>query len=317
MLTDLHIDIKRPMKSVAFMEQKTDQSVTVVPCEVPVDLAPLMRILISKLTEIQTAANTGNHVVEAGPLRFRATRMRTDRYALRQIVKKIRPFEDLALGTWASDMLLDPDYRNGGLILVAGAPGTGKSTTAATTLVTRLERFGGYALTVEDPVEFPLEGFHGDGFVEQIDAGANGFQREVTAAMRQFPAEIRSMFLFGEVLEGDSAAELTRLIARGHLVITTIHARDIISAIEMLVSFAEKGGERYARQLIGANLLCVVHQQLINRKPVVNAIRINETMRNIICNDATNLFMLANAIDLDKRQKFNRRATDRADTRNT
>jgi Tfp pilus assembly pilus retraction ATPase PilT len=168
-------------------------------------------------------------------------------------------------------------------------------------------------LTVERPIEIQFEGFHGDGYVEQIDASPSDFRTEVAAAMRKFPTEIKSMFFFGEVLEEAAAAELTRLIGRGHLVITTIHARDIISSIEMLVSFAEQGGERYARQLIGTNLLAVVHQQLVNRRPVINAVRINETMKNIICNSDTNLFMLSNELDLVKRQKYGRRASDRAD----
>lgn len=312
-LYDLHIDTRRPMQSIAFMEMKTASGATVAPIPVPEPLYPLLRLLLVKLKEHQAGSKAPSFTVDIGHFRFRVEKIREHRFALRLVQKQIRNLESLNLGSSTNELLLDADFRSGGLILIAGAPGSGKTTTAVATTVARLEKFGGYCLTVERPVEIQFEGFHGEGYVEQIDASSSDFRTEVAAAMRKFPTEIKSMFFFGEVLEESGAAELTRLIGRGHLVITTIHARDIISSIEMLVSFAEQGGESYARQLIGTNLLAVVHQQLANRRPVINAVRINETMKNIICNSDTNLFMLSNELDLVKRQKYGRRATDRAD----
>lgn len=119
------------------------------------------------------------------------------------------------------------------------------------------------------------------------------------------------MFYFGEVLEENAAAELARLISRGHLVITTIHAKDVLRSVEMLVAFAERGGETYARQLIGGNLRALLHQRLQNGKPIVRCYRTNEAMKNIIANPATPLSMIANEIDLAHRAQLQQRTLAR------
>ena len=311
-LTDWHIDLKRPMTSVIFRISKiTSGSSEVRPEPVPESLFQIQRALMLKLKKHEEGPGTASFTFDIRGMRFRSEKIRPGRYALRVVSSEVRTLEDLGLSPSAIEVLMDPDYRSGGLILIAGSTGAGKSTTAAATVVGRLRKFGGYCLTLESPVECAFEGFHGAGYVEQIDASSTGFRLEVASAMRKFPAEIKSMFFFGEVIEENAAAELTRLIGRGHLVITTIHAKDTIRAIELLVSLAERGGEKFARQLIGGNLLAVLHQQLIARRPVIAATRINEAMKNIISNSEANLFMLSSEIDLAKRQKMNRRSTDR------
>lgn len=311
-LTDWHIDLRRPMSSVVFKINKSSSGSTeVVPEIVPESLFQMQKVLMHKLRKHEEGVNTASFTMDVKGMRFRGERIRPGRYALRIVSSNVRSLEELGLSSSAIELLMDPEFRSGGLLLIAGATGAGKSTTAAAAVVERLKKYGGYCLTLESPVECAFEGFHGAGYVEQIDASETGFKLEVATAMRKFPAEIKSMFFFGEVIEESAASELTRLIGRGHLVITTIHAKDTIRAIEMLVSLAEGGGEKFARQLIGGNLLAVLHQQLINRRPVTTATRINEAMKNIISNSEANLFMLSSEIDLAKRQKFNRRTSDR------
>ena len=310
-LADWHIDTERPGSSVVFVRVKGPNGVEVKPQEVPDALHSVMKLLIQKLRHHDNHDGSPSFTIEVAQLRFRAQLMRPRRYALRVIDRRLPELNSLNLGSQTTDMLMDPEFKTGGLILISGSPGAGKTTTAAATVIARLRQYGGYCLAVESPIERDFEGFHGDGYAEQIDASNTGFEVEVASAMRKFPSEIRSIFFFGEVIEKQAASELTRLIGRGHLVITTIHARDTIRAIEMLVALAEQGGETNARQLIGANLLAVVHQQLVNRKPIATTVRINEAMKNIICNQDAKLFLLTNEIDLAKRQVRNRRATDR------
>ncbi|WP_346769575.1 ATPase, T2SS/T4P/T4SS family [Cupriavidus oxalaticus] len=177
--------------------------------------------------------------------------MRPGRYALRLSPKVVQNLGELKLGAEASQLLLDEDFRKGGLILVAGDTGSGKTTTAYATVKERLARYGGYCLTVESPVEKELEGFHGDGYCEQVDATNTGFKSEVASAMRKFPAETRSMFFFGEVLDEEAAAELARLIGRGHLVITTIHSATMEQAIEMLIALPSEAAKLTRAALSG------------------------------------------------------------------
>ena len=62
-----------------------------------------------------------------------------------------------------AELLLSPRLLAGGLVYVTGAAGSGKTTTASATVVSRLHRFGGVAYTIEDPPELPLNGWHGPG----------------------------------------------------------------------------------------------------------------------------------------------------------
>jgi len=150
---------------------------------------------------------------------------------------------------------------------------------------------------VEAPIEVDFEGFHGDGYLEQIDATNTGYAYEVETAMRKFPAATRSMFYFGEVLGEDAAAELARLVPRGNLVFTTIHAKSPEDGIRMLVALAERGGETYARELIASGLKAVVHQRIQKGRPVVQYFKLTEQMLNIISDPNVALTQLRGAID--------------------
>jgi Tfp pilus assembly pilus retraction ATPase PilT len=203
----------------------------------------------------------------------------------------------LGLGAGCEQVLLDPEFRSGGLVLICGEHGAGKSTTARSAIVERLKTYGGYCQTVEAPIEVDFEGFHGDGYLEQIDATNTGYAYEVETAMRKFPAATRSMFYFGEVLGEDAAAELARLVPRGNLVFTTIHAKSPEDGIRMLVALAERGGETYARELIASGLKAVVHQRIQKGRPVVQYFKLTEQMRNIISDPNVALTQLRGAID--------------------
>jgi type II secretory ATPase GspE/PulE/Tfp pilus assembly ATPase PilB-like protein len=194
------------------------------PMRVPETLWPVLKHLIDRLVLHKSAGDQPSFAFDVGDLRFRGERMRPDRYALRRTRKETDPLNKLNLGG-AAELLLDPDFRSGGLILVCGEHGAGKSTTVRATVIDRLKAYGGYCLTVESPIEVDIEGFHGEGYVEQVDATNTGYAYEVQSAMRKFPAATRSMFLFGEVLEQTAAAELARLVPRGNLVLATIHAK--------------------------------------------------------------------------------------------
>lgn len=303
--TDWHIDLKKPMaSSIVFLSTgSTENSHSESqPTKMPAILEGLLSVMC-KVIEEEAAKGQKSFAIDVDDLRFRCTRMREQRYALRRLSSQVVPLADLNLGRAAMDIILDTECRSG-LILIAGVTGAGKSTTAASAVVARLEKFGGYCLTAESPIEVDFEGFHGKGYVEQIDVSGCGYREEIASAMRKFPAESRSMFFFGEVIEAEGAAELVRLIGRGHLVVTTIHAATELAAIEMLVAFAERGGETYARQLIGANLLGVIHQKLSGGRPFVKCFRANEQIKNTISNQSVQLNSLTNAIDMARRTQL-------------
>ncbi|MDR6398066.1 ATPase, T2SS/T4P/T4SS family [Herbaspirillum seropedicae] len=303
---DWHLDILDRASSVLF-ELVTVPGVngapsqqTTKPRRIPEELLGLADKICDELELLNEAKRVAFDV--AG-LRFRGERIRKGRYALRLIPEKFLEMKDLSHNKQIEDLLKDPQFSNGGLVLIGGDLGTGKTATAAATVVARLQAYGGYCLEVSSPIENMIEGFHGEGYVEQVDATENGYKYEVESAMRKFPAETRNMFFFGEILEEQAAAEVVRLAGRGQLVITTIAGRNPTEMIKLLVTFAERGGETRARELLGANLRAVVHQKLVNHKPVATGVKVDEAMRNLISGSEP-LTQLTAAIDqIDRASK--------------
>ncbi|NRF83854.1 Flp pilus assembly complex ATPase component TadA [Burkholderia gladioli] len=302
--SDWHVDIEKPETSVVFREvgEEGERLAEAKPSRVPPRMLPVLFHMTGWLKAHRDKGDQDAFALDLGHLRYRGQRMRVDRYALRRSRKEVEGIKELGLGRAAEELLLAPEFRAGGLILVCGETGAGKSTTIRSALKARLEAYGGYALGVESPVEVEFEGFHGEGYFEQVDATAMGYKYEVETAMRKFPAATRSMFMFGEVLGQDAAAELVRLAPRGHLVMTTIHADSPESGIKMLLTLAERGGESYARQLLGSSLCAVVHQKLQRGKPIVQCFKVDDMIRNVIANPDTPLSNLTSAIDQAKRE---------------
>lgn len=150
---------------------------------------------------------------------------------------------------------------NHGMVVVAGRTGDGKTTTACALLAAWLDYFGGVAVTIEDPPEFPLHGVKrsGEGYCFQRDVQEKGFGDALGATMRHAPRFI----LLGEVRSEAAAREALRASINGHLVVTTLHAGSIEEAVQRLLDLAADGDGRAAAQAtLAAGLSGVVHQRL-------------------------------------------------------
>ncbi len=152
-----------------------------------------------------------------------------------------------------------------GLILLAGATGSGKSTTIAALLKEFLERNGGYAYTIEDPIEMPLDGIYqtktGElGLCKQTTPPDGSWEEGIKSALRSKP---RYIYL-GEIRSPDVASEALRAATSGHLVLSTIHANNVSDAINSLVKYAASSGisEEMAYELVANGFLGCIHQVL-------------------------------------------------------
>lgn len=161
-------------------------------------------------------------------------------------------------------MLESPLLRKGGLVYICGAPGSGKTTTASGTVVTRLRKFGGFAYTIEDPPEMPLNGWHGNGYCCQTWVATEeeaGWQESFRGVLRSQPVGTPSILYVGEVRDAESASALMRAAANGFLVVATGFGTDIISGLEALVRLA---GQKESVSNPLANLLrLVIHQRIM------------------------------------------------------
>lgn len=136
-----------------------------------------------------------------------------------------------------------------GIVLVTGPTGSGKSTTLYSTLEATNDGKK-KIITVEDPVEYQLEG------VTQIQAHAEigySFARALKAILRQDP----DVIMIGEIRDLETAEIAIQSALTGHLVLSTLHTNDAISAFTRLV---DMGVEPF---LVAAPMLGVQAQRLV------------------------------------------------------
>lgn len=236
---------------------------------------------------------------------YRVQRIQDKVFSLRLCLNSCLSFEQLNIRPAHSEMLMAPELKDsGGLVLISGLPGSGKTATLAATISGRLGQFGGFAMSIEDVVEMPVSGFHGmEGFCEQvsIDPDETLYER-IVDSLRCFPSGDTSMLCIGEIRENDAAAELLRIGIDGHLVMSTIHAKGPVEAIHRILTMAAQGGELSARSLLANSLRLIIHQKMINNKPHLTALHVNDKVRATILNgDINRLNEEVNATELKSR----------------
>lgn len=166
-------------------------------------------------------------------------------------------------------LLEGPWLNDGGLVLLCGLTGQGKTTLASATVRSRLELFSGRCVTVEDVIEAPLEGVWGRGTCRQVRAEYDtqarrkeGFAGGVRRAYRLLPAVRPAILYIGEVRDVETATEVIKAAANGMLVVTTIHAGNIASALVRLLTLGQYGLGNAAADSLAAGLRLVAHHSL-------------------------------------------------------
>lgn len=172
-----------------------------------------------------------------------------------------------------------------GLILLCGATGSGKTTTVSSLLREYLIQHGGFAYTIEDPFEMPLDGeYHAMngsiGLCKQTQPVNDDWGASLRSALRSRPRYI----LVGEIRNPAAASECLRASTSGHLVLSTIHANNVADAIDAIVKHASAGemSEELAFDLLSRGVLGIVHQSLVGtgqKRPVVQYLFANPDTR--------------------------------------
>lgn len=138
-----------------------------------------------------------------------------------------------------------------GIILVAGATGSGKSTTVYSMLQI-LNTVSKNIITVEDPVEMKIEGINQVQVMSDIGLT---FGTTLRSILRQDP----DIIMIGEIRDDETARIAVRASITGHLVLSTIHTNNSLNTIERLLDMEV---ERY---LLGSALSGIISQRLVKR----------------------------------------------------
>lgn len=134
------------------------------------------------------------------------------------------------------DLGMDPrqlqDYSDGirkphGLVLISGPTGSGKTTTLYATLK-HLNETRRNIVTVEDPIEYTLEGINQVALRESIGLG---FPQALRTFLRQDP----DVIMLGEIRDADTAQMAVRAALTGHLVLSTIHTNSAWGTVGRLM----------------------------------------------------------------------------------
>ncbi|EFO2250436.1 type II secretion system protein GspE, partial [Escherichia coli] len=138
-----------------------------------------------------------------------------------------------------------------GIILVTGPTGSGKSTTLYA-ILSALNTPGRNILTVEDPVEYELEGIGQTQVNTRVDMS---FARGLRAILRQDP----DVVMVGEIRDTETAQIAVQASLTGHLVLSTLHTNSASGAVTRL---RDMGVESF---LLSSSLAGIIAQRLVRR----------------------------------------------------
>ncbi len=161
----------------------------------------------------------------------------------------VKNFADLGFNSTEEEQWHSMIQQPNGIILVTGPTGSGKTTTLYSTLK-YLARPELNICTIEDPIEMVVPDFNQMQVQQNIDLG---FADGVKALLRQDP----DIIMVGEIRDMETAEMAIQAALTGHLVISTLHTNDAVSAITRLIDI---GVPHY---MISATLLGVVAQRLV------------------------------------------------------
>ncbi|MEK9720963.1 MAG: type II secretion system ATPase GspE [Quisquiliibacterium sp.] len=138
-----------------------------------------------------------------------------------------------------------------GIVLVTGPTGSGKTTTLYAALG-RMETTTTNILTVEDPIEYDLEGIGQTQVNPRIDMS---FAKALRSILRQDP----DVIMIGEIRDLETAQIAVQAALTGHLVLATLHTNDAVAAVTRLI---DMGVEPF---LLSSSLTGVVAQRLVRK----------------------------------------------------
>jgi len=165
--------------------------------------------------------------------------------------KALIRLEDAGMDKISYDKLITALHHPHGIILVTGPTGSGKTTTLYGAL-NELRNVEDKVITVEDPVEYRMN------LIQQVQVHAQvgmTFAAALRSILRQDPDKI----MIGEIRDHETLEIAIKAALTGHLVISTLHTNDAISAISRM---SDMGIEAY---LISGALVAVQAQRLVRK----------------------------------------------------
>jgi general secretion pathway protein E len=254
--TDLHLE---PKGEGFHCRMRVDGTMVWI-CELPRKVAELLQGVIKTVCQMQAAARDA---VQEGHFSCRFPDRRVEyrvsftpsvhgqKLVIRVLDQRGVPtaIDDLDMLPYMAERIKRVTRLDAGMLLVCGPTGSGKTTTLYNCL-REIDRDARNVVTIEDPVEYQIDG------VTQMpidERQGNTFHTLLRSVLRQDP----DVILLGEIRDEDTARTAMQAAMTGHLVFSTVHAKDSIAAVFRLLDL------KVEPYLVANSLSLVLAQRLV------------------------------------------------------
>src|SRR6266404_9708354 len=256
--SDIHIEPRAAETAVRIRVDGVLRDLQSIPRNLQTSLISRIKILSDMdITERRTPQD-GRFMVSVGPrqIDLRVSSLPTQ-YGEKIVIRLLEtsaplsPFADLGIPDDVAESLTDLLSLPQGMLLVTGPTGSGKSTTLYSSLH-KLRKPSVNIVTVEDPVEYVLPGINQSHVNTKAGLTFAGCLRSI---LRQDP----NVIMVGEIRDRETAEIAMKAAQTGHLVLSSLHTNDSVSAIVRLIDLGIPGF------LITSSVTGILAQRLVRK----------------------------------------------------
>jgi len=186
------------------------------------------------------------------------------------------------------EQIMDLANVTAGMILFTGTAGSGKSTTQAC-IIDRINHTRDcHVITLEDPIEYLHR--HGRSLISQREISID--TEDCLSALRSCLRQAPDVILLGEMRDAETMRTAMTAAETGHTVITTLHTKGAVNAIDRIIDAFPPGQQEQIRVQLATVLHTVVSQQLLpdcggGQTPAFEIMHMNSAIRSMIRDNKT------------------------------
>ncbi len=256
--SDIHIEPTRDKTRIRFRVDGILHSSLFLPLKVHPAVVARIKILTNLKIDENRVPQDGRFSIDVGGqnIDFRVSTFPTtmgEKVALRILDPSMgkKTFEELGIFGHNEQILKEAVQKPYGTVLATGPTGSGKTTTLYA-ILNVLNKEGVNIVTIEDPVEYNIEGVNQSKVRPEI---GYTFANALRSILRQDP----DIVMVGEIRDEETAALATHAALTGHIMLSTLHTNNAVGAIPRLIDMGVKPF------LIPPTLNVVIAQRLVRK----------------------------------------------------